>query len=480
METLWVEEFLHDYIENRRPFMTVEKASKKSMSIEEIAQALAPIEKIYRENISRKSLDEITDIIIYSTIEEYEALRNKYGIPGYTASVQVGNINVGIFGGKTSTSADAINMPENALFDIASMTKLYTQIVAYNLMREGCFKKSDVIKDLDSHFRYLSDVTVGDILSFSVRIETPDRIDTAFTDEEALNRLYDAKVIEKGNYLYTDIGMMVIAQVAKNLTKKSFKELVNHYIVTPLHLKNTFLFVPEDKRHLITGTPNAKTGHVNDMKANMMESGVSGHAGVLSDYDDIMKVLRATRSGIIIPDNHDFITPSQLYAYNKAKDTYTLRDFNAIAGNVYLGHIKGIDKTWVPNFDPRDTIGTSGSTRITGLASQDSASVTAWNPASVSIEEARDKINKKNEEQIRNGRKPYNVDENAFTVEKTIAGEKQHFNYINPDLIMPLGAMEDAVNEISMLEIKLRFLDFIIRQKEQYLDYQIDCKKHVA
>lgn len=487
METLWVDEFLDEYLNGRHVNLPSSKKNGQRIATrQDLVYALASIEKIYRDNISQKSLNDIVDIIIYSTIEEYEKIREKYGVPGYTASVQVGGINVGIFSGKTGTGKNASDMPENALFDIASMTKLYTQIVVYNLMKEGLFKKSDIIKYLDRRFKKLGNLTVGDILNFSVELKTPVRIDDAITSQEALDRLLGAEIARdknigllKGPYCYTDIGMMIIKEVVETLTGETFDELVNKYIVTPLNLKNTHLIVPEDKYSLITGTPNASIGHVNDMKANMMKGGYSGHAGVFSDYADVMKVLRAARSGIVLPDTKDLTTPSEFYAYNKNTGIYTRRNFNAEMGNVFLWHDKGVDTSWIPNVSPSDSIGTSGSTRVTGIASLDSSYTTLFNPASVGVKEAREMIARTNEEKIKNGKKPVNINERANTVERYIDGEKVNFDYINPVDIMPLRELENAVNEMGQLEIKLRFLDFIIRQKEQDMDYQIDVRKHV-
>ena len=212
----------------------------------------------------------------------------------------------------------------------------------------------------------------------------------------------------------------------------------------------------------------------------MMEKGYSGHAGVFSDYSDIITVMRAAMSGIILPDTKDLITPSELYKYNKKTGIYELRNFVADMGNVFLKDKKGVDSSWVPNVSAGDSIGIAGSTRVAGIASLDSAYTTLFNPASVSIDEARERIAKINEERIKNNEDPFVINASANTAKKRINGEKKHFNYINPDRIMPLNDMESAVNEMGQLEVKLRFLDFIIRKKEQDMDYQIDYKKRVA
>ena len=74
-------------------------------------------------------------------INQLEDIRNKYPIPGYTVGVNVENINVKMYGG--GLDFNGRKMPDNALFDLASITKFYTQIIAYNLIKEGYFSFSD-------------------------------------------------------------------------------------------------------------------------------------------------------------------------------------------------------------------------------------------------------------------------------------------------------------------------------------------------
>lgn len=54
-------------------------------------------------------------------------------------------------------------MSDDALFDLASITKFYTQVVLYNLINEGYFSFDDKIKELDPRFINLGNVTIRDI-----------------------------------------------------------------------------------------------------------------------------------------------------------------------------------------------------------------------------------------------------------------------------------------------------------------------------
>ena len=196
--------------------------------------------------------------------------------------------------------------------------------------------------------------------------------------------------------------------------------------------------------------------------------------------------MHAALSGIILPDTHDLITPSSLQKIirRKDKDTgeeniqYVNRDFNAMMGNIFLGHKGGVDAGWFPNMSPGDSIGDSGSTRVTGIASTDSAFTTLFNPASVSIEEARERINEENERRKQRGQSPFDVDRKANTFDRIIGGTPVKLGFIEADRIMPLVNLENAVNEMGKLTIQLRFLDFMMKKDDK--DYKIEHMEHVS
>lgn len=462
-----VDRFLIDYL-TRRPYVVEAKFDNQRVTtMDELINTLTEIEKIYRKN-SDKTPEEIVDIIIQDTIEQYENVLKKYKIPGYAATSHVGNINLGIYGGKTSTEGEDIT--QDTLFDVASISKIYTQIVVYNLIKDGYLKRSDVISNLNPKFVNLNNVTVDNILTFSVDFNTPGRLDEKKTYEEALDTLYNAKMVSKNKYKYTDIGLMILKEVIEGLTGKTFEELVQQYIISPLNLENTYLTVPEDKYNLLTATPNANIGHVTDMKANLTKGGYSGHAGVFTNADDLMKTLESAHKGIILPNSEDAYTPSSYYNRKKGKESTIMGKM----GNTYVPHIGGVDKSFVDSVDPLDTFAVAGSTRTNAAVSSDSSYTVLFNPSSVEENVARDQINKMNEEKIKRNRRPTNV--NNAVKDYTVNGEP--YKYVDPREIMPVREMESSVRKMAELTIKLRFLDFLIKETEK--DYETTVIKHVG
>ena len=435
-----VEDFLKNYL-RREPYATKE----------ELVSVLAEAEMIIKNNPD-KSLEEIINLIIKKDIEDYEELRKKYGVPGYTGSISVGNINVKLYGGNINYLGE--EMPSNALFDIASMTKFYTQIVAYNLIKEGYFRRDDKIKDLDSRFVNLGDITIDDILTFGVKFMTDGRISDKKTIDEALNTLYNIKVVETGKWDYNDMGLMIIKEVMEKITGLSYPELIDKYIIKPLHLNDTHVIVPKSKYHLITGTPNL--GHINDMTANAV-GGYSGHAGIFASSDDLVALSKGVREGSIVPHIEDAYTPGKL---NDAVGTM---------GNVYTAHPLGIEKTFVDNLEPRDTFAIAGSTRVNLASSNDSTFNILFNPSSMSMEEAMERVRIINE-QRKKASKPLISPVKEYEFDRD--GRMIKYNLIDPRMLLPLSEMEKSVQNMARTTLKLRFLDYLIKEYDRSYEEQ--------
>ncbi|MFQ9446882.1 MAG: serine hydrolase [Christensenellales bacterium] len=78
----------------------------------------------------------------------------------------------------------------DTIYDLASLTKLFTAVVTLALVESGQLSLDETVGQIDPRFIHLQNVTVGDVLSFRISLQTPGRIDTAPTREEGLKRLF--------------------------------------------------------------------------------------------------------------------------------------------------------------------------------------------------------------------------------------------------------------------------------------------------
>ena len=405
--------------------------------------------------------EELVERVIEDNVRELEFIRRNYPIPGYTVGVNVGNINVKMFGG----NIDCLErkMPDDALFDIASMTKFYTQIIAYNLINEGVFSYNDKIKDLDSRFYNVEDLTIGDVLSFTTEFKTDGRLSEKQSIGEALNCLYGVKVVATKKYNYNDIGMMIIKEVMEGVTQKSYKELLDKYIVEKLDLKNTHLIVPEKKIERLTGSSNASIGKVNDPSA-LSVGGYSGHAGVFAANDDLIRLGKAVFNSALLSDR-------------AVKDAYTpgLKVNRGIMGNTYTSHEQGIDMSYVDILEPKTNFAIQGSTRTQMNIGKNYISTILFNPASMSMDRALEEEAKINEARALRGQNPLSLVKH-FRFNQN--GEINEYNLIDARLMAPSAkTVEPVTTSNAKLALRLRFLNKVIEAYDKNYNKEINVDK---
>ena len=111
--------------------------------------------------------DELVELIIKDNLEQIENIKKKYNIPGYIVNINIDNINVKFMGGNIDYNGR--KMSDDALFDLASITKFYTQVVLYNLINEAISltngaKKSGATTYAKSDSK-IGQIKIGDSLS---------------------------------------------------------------------------------------------------------------------------------------------------------------------------------------------------------------------------------------------------------------------------------------------------------------------------
>ena len=428
---------------------------------EELETATKPMLDIIQNNPAATP-EELVEAVIQDNIRFLEKLRNSYPIPGYMVGMQAGNINVKIFGGKMGATEQ--KMREDTIFDIASVSKFYTQIIAYNLMKEGSFTLNDKVRDLDSRFRNVGDLTMRDVLTFTTQFRTDGRLDSKRTIQEAKDCLYNMSVVEIGKYNYNDMGMMLTKEVMEHITGKSYQELVDYYIVDRLGLKDTYLVLPDNKIKRFTGSANAIVGMVNDGSA-LSVGGYSGHAGIKVTSDDLISLGNGVLTGKVFPSEmlSDAYTPGITINSEGGKAN------RGIMGNTYTSHEKGTEMTYISRIAPKKAFSVQGSTRTQLTIGGNSISTILLNPCSMGLERAREveaEINASRDEK------------HQLSLVKTLTfdrdGQEIYYNVVDARQMVPSGAtVERIINKNAELSLKLQFLNAVIQA------YEPNCTKPI-
>ena len=74
-------------------------------------------------------------------------------------------------GGVINLAGDPVN--EDSIFDLASLTKLFTCIAVFQLVENGRISLSDPVTRYAPQFANLSSITVMQVLSFQISLTTP-------------------------------------------------------------------------------------------------------------------------------------------------------------------------------------------------------------------------------------------------------------------------------------------------------------------
>lgn len=197
-------------------------------------------------------------------------------------------------------------LAEDALFDLASLTKLFTALTVLRLREEGVLTLSRPVTDYAPCFPNLREVTVEDVLTFACGLVTPQRVDAQKTRGAGLAQLMAIAPAPQPNRAYSDMHSMVLRYVAEGAAGVPLMSSIRRVILDPLSMRETFACVPDalrsrcvscDREHRIEGDryvlrAGVAPGTPHDPKAALLQAGddVCGHAGLFSTRSDMVRL----------------------------------------------------------------------------------------------------------------------------------------------------------------------------------------------
>lgn len=138
-----------------------------------------------------------------------------YGTNNYKETVVIGNRQEVTIDKNGTLVPDLEKMTEDTIFDLASVTKLFTSLSILKLVENNIIKLDDDIIKYAPEFKKMNGITIFDLLSFRVPLKTNGRIDNASSLEESVKKLFDIEIDTNStnNRPYTDMGAMVLKYV---------------------------------------------------------------------------------------------------------------------------------------------------------------------------------------------------------------------------------------------------------------------------
>lgn len=194
-------------------------------------------------------------------------------------------------------------LTEESLFDLASLTKLFTGLLVMRLREEGRLDLKRPVTAYAPQYAGLTGVTVDQVLGFEIALTTPQRVDTQPSREEGLRQLHAIQAGPVIGRAYSDMHAMVLKEVVEGAAHKRWEDLLHEKILHPLGMKDTFSVVPEAERYRCVSCDgehriergryilrSTEPGMPHDPKAHLLWPEAAGHAGLFSTEGDMTRL----------------------------------------------------------------------------------------------------------------------------------------------------------------------------------------------
>lgn len=198
-------------------------------------------------------------------------------------------------------SEDPVPMTKDTIFDLASISKIFTSTAAMILYEQDAFELSDPVAKYLPEFAEngKESVTIEQLLThtsgfkpwiplYKVEGDRKDRLQHVLQ--------YPLSNEPGSTYTYSDLNMITLGALVERVSHMRLDEFVEKYITTPLKMEDTMYNPDEKLKSRIAATEDQPWtnrglvwGEVHDESAWSLD-GVAGHAGVFSTANDLAKL----------------------------------------------------------------------------------------------------------------------------------------------------------------------------------------------
>jgi beta-glucosidase-like glycosyl hydrolase/CubicO group peptidase (beta-lactamase class C family) len=259
--------------------------------------------------------------------------------PGATVAIGYrGKVSLHAFG-NLSYDAKSAAVDTHTMYDIASLTKVVATTTLVAKLAEGDFP---VPLDLDARIeRYLPEWTTGPQQEWRHQVTVRHLLThtsglpafkeywrTSKNKQDTLAKIFAEPLeYEPGTKeIYSDLGIILMAEIIERLTGRTLDDLAKTYIFTPLAMKDSMFRPPKKLWPDIAPTEIDNNlrhrlvhGEVHDENAFAI-GGVSGHAGLFSTAPDLAAFCQMLLNGGVYAHHRilrratiaQFTTPQQL------------------------------------------------------------------------------------------------------------------------------------------------------------------------
>ncbi|MFC7217734.1 serine hydrolase [Streptomyces polyrhachis] len=204
-----------------------------------------------------------------------------------------------------------IDMSMDTVFDLASVSKLFTSLLAVQQIERGALELEAAVASYLPEFGAAGkqDITILQLLTHTSGFTSWIPLFREPTWEAKLQRLWNEKPLNPPGtrYLYSDLNLITLQLVLERITGRRLDELLARDITGPLGMRHTRYNPPAEWKPRIAATEDARLpwsglerglvwGEVHDENAYSF-GGVAGHAGVFSTAWDLAVLCRTLLNG---------------------------------------------------------------------------------------------------------------------------------------------------------------------------------------
>lgn len=204
-----------------------------------------------------------------------------------------------------------IPMAEDTVFDLASVSKLFTSILAVQQIERGALGLEATVASYLPEFGRAGkqDITIRQLLTHTSGFRAWIPLYSAPTHEGKLQLIWDEAPLNApgSTYLYSDLNLISLQLVLEKITGRTLDTLLHDEITGPLGMRHTRYNPPASWKPRIAATEVARRpwsgldrglvwGEVHDENAFSL-GGVAGHAGVFSTAWDLAILGRTLLNG---------------------------------------------------------------------------------------------------------------------------------------------------------------------------------------
>ncbi|MBO0991663.1 beta-lactamase family protein [Bacillus sp. SD088] len=188
---------------------------------------------------------------------------------------------------------------EATIYDLASLTKILTTLpLMLKLLEEGAFHLHDRVSRFIPDFekRGKGDVTIQHLLTHTSGLPAHRPFYLESLDPRGvIERICNESLVEETGktVIYSDLGFILLSGIIETITEQSFVSFAEQSLFRPLEMHETGFNLPFEKERFAATEysdkcEDYKYGVVHDENAEAM-GGVSGHAGLFSTLNDLIK-----------------------------------------------------------------------------------------------------------------------------------------------------------------------------------------------